>query len=178
MGQFKIYFHISFYFYIDFRSIREAPVDGSSNSTVQESSKKSIDWRLKGAVNEVVQNTKCTSWTFAALGNIEGQRYLKGSMPLLPLSAQNLIDCTYVNATTSDETDSCYGCHGGTIPDAFRYIKDHGIDSEKDYPFEDRDMKCKYPDQKSNITISDFIRLPKGDEKSLQEAIFNIGPVS
>lgn len=55
--------------------------------------------------------------------------------------------------------------------EAFRYVKEHGIDTEKAYPYVAKDKTCKYTKQKSNITISGFKDIPTGDEQKLQQAL-------
>lgn len=62
---------------------------------------------------------------------------------LISLSEQELIDC-----------DKSYndGCNGGLMDYAFEFvIKNHGIDTEKDYPYQERDGTCKK--DKVSITL-------------------------
>lgn len=54
---------------------------------------------------------------------------------LISLSEQELIDC-----------DRSYnsGCEGGLMDYAYQFvIKNHGIDSENDYPFQGHDGSCR-----------------------------------
>jgi cathepsin L len=96
-----------------------------------------IDWRKSGLVTSVKDQGACgASWAFSAVGSLEGQ-HVRQTEKLIPLSAQNLIDCSssFGNA----------GCEGGTIDGAFQYIKaTGGIDTEVSYPYEAHDGKCRF----------------------------------
>ncbi|CAG0925625.1 unnamed protein product [Notodromas monacha] len=62
---------------------------------------------------------------------------------------------------------------------AFQYVKDNGgIDTEKTYPYEAEDDKCRYNPKNSGATDSGFVDVPAGDEKALMKAIASVGPVS
>lgn len=73
-------------------------------------------------------------WSFSATGAMEGiNQIVTGD--LISLSEQELIDC-----------DKSYnaGCNGGLMDYAFEFvIKNHGIDTEKDYPYQESDGTCK-----------------------------------
>lgn len=86
-------------------------------------------------------------WSFSATGAMEGiNQIVTGD--LISLSEQELIDC-----------DKSYndGCNGGLMDYAFQFvIKNHGIDTEKDYPYQERDGTCK----KDKVITLCFLFLP------------------
>lgn len=72
-------------------------------------------------------------WAFSATGAIEGiNKIVTGS--LVSLSEQELVDC-----------DRSYnsGCNGGLMDYAYQFVvKNHGIDTEEDYPFQGGGKSC------------------------------------
>merc|ERR1712117_328199 len=85
------------------------------------------------------------------------------------LSEQNLVDC--------DPIDS--GCNGGLMENAFRWmIKNGGINTEEDYPYEARDKSCRFDENKPTYTISDYKEINEQDEDDLTEKIATEGPIS
>lgn len=68
-----------------------------------------IDWREKGAVNQIVSQGSCGScWAFAATASIESAYAIKNAK-LLRLSEQQMVDCD----------EKSYGCQGGWYTNAF-----------------------------------------------------------
>ncbi|MBN3286649.1 CATS protein, partial [Polyodon spathula] len=126
-----------------------------------------IDWRDKGCVTEGA----CGScWAFSVAGALEGQLKLKTGQ-LVSLSAQNLVDCSskYGNL----------GCNGGYTTEAFQYVIDNqGIDSDSSYPYTATEGQCHYDPANKAASCSKYIRLPKGSEEALKEAVGTVGPVS
>jgi cathepsin L len=87
---------------------------------------------------------------------------------LISLSIQNLVDCV----------DTCDGCNGGLITDAFNYVvqKQNGhFMSEADYPYVARDGSCKYESSKGVTTLIGMITTPPDDEVALKAAVYNDG---
>lgn len=133
----------------------------------------SVDWRLKGAVTRVKDQGYCGAcWAFAAAGAIEGQHFIKTGH-LMSFSVQNLLDCS--------RSFKNIGCDGGNTNWAFQYvIHSGGIDTEYNYPYRAMDGYCRNDVNLDQYyaKIRSFVTLPIGDEKQLQYAIANIGPIA
>ena len=104
-----------------------------------------LSWRKRGYVTDSVdQGESCLScWTFPAVALLEfALREVTGS--LLPLSAQQLLDCTYeeVVDVVGPRHD---GCEGGRYQDAWRYlISRQHLTSHTEYLYRAADRKCRY----------------------------------
>ena len=143
-----------------------------------------LDWRqTPGRVGEVKNQGMCGScWTFASTGALEGQenarhpkrRPIKSSKnetdaTVTLLSEQNLVDCV------KDD----YGCRGGWMEDALRYVKTAGgIEDESSYPYTAWTGECKFDKTKVAFHNAGAANLPGGDEEKLKELVAKFGPVA
>ncbi|KAG5876328.1 hypothetical protein JTB14_004155 [Gonioctena quinquepunctata] len=129
----------------------------------------SMNWTERGAVTAVKTQGECAScWAFSATGAIEGQNAIINELRT-PLSEQQLLDCSgsYGNGNCA---------RGGNVTNAFDYIKDNGIQSESDYPYETQQRSCRYSAEKTLLKIKGYNTIT--DENVLQQVVGTIGPVS
>ncbi|KAK0429079.1 hypothetical protein QR680_011176 [Steinernema hermaphroditum] len=150
------------------KSSKGVPFVAPSNAKIPDS----LDWREHGYVTEVKNQGMCGScWAFSSTGALEGQ-HKRVSGKLVSLSEQNLIDCStsYGN----------FGCLGGWMDQAFKYVKENGgIDTEASYPYVgDFSTNCTFKNRTVGATDDGFVDLPSGDEEALKVAVATIGPVS
>lgn len=130
-----------------------------------------IDWREKGAVSRVKDQGSCGScWTFSTTGALEGRAKLKTGGDLVEFSEQELVDCA---GSYGDNG----GCKGGDMSQAFEYIVDNGLATEKDYPYVARNNPCKSKSIARAVKITGCVNITRDDSNELLEALAT-GPVS
>jgi cathepsin L len=89
---------------------------------------------------------------------------------LVPLSAQQILDCSQSAGNT--------GCEGGSPYNSFFYVKSNkGIETEQAYPFENRDNKCRFDAKYVAAQVSDVKTVSSGNETELTLALANVGPL-
>jgi len=132
----------------------------------------SLDWTTKGAVTGVKDQGQCGScWAFSATGSTEGAISIAHGGVLNSLSEQELMDCSWAEGNQA--------CNGGLMDNAFKYIMQSGLCTEKAYPYTGVSSKtCKA----SSCTLSAYTKIANykdvaHNENSLGSAV-DIGPVS
>ena len=122
-----------------------------------------------GAVTQVKNQGSCGScWSFSATGAMEGRFQIKTGK-LIPLSEQQLIDCS------TDEGNK--GCHGGSMDHAFAYAKSHKMDTEESYPYAGVNGMCHAQTGQQVNEVVDFKDVNPNDPHALMSAVSE-GPVS
>jgi C1A family cysteine protease len=132
---------------------------------------KNWDWRKQGAVLKTVyEQGECNAcWTFSSAANIEGVNFIKNGV-LTPLSQQQLVDC---------DTENNNGCNGGSMQNAFDYLKDNGgIQSYSDYKYTGRQGSCKFNPDRAVVQVTGWVSAGTTDEKKIRDMLYQRGPLS
>ena len=88
------------------------------------------------------------------------------------MSEQNLVDCVTLPKYNSS------GCKGGRTHQAFAYVKDNGIESESNYPYNAKQGPCHFDKNKTIARITDFHIDHSRNEEVLKNAVATIGPIA
>ncbi|XP_069102457.1 cathepsin L-like [Argopecten irradians] len=133
---------------------------------------KEVNWKTKGWVTPVGNQFQCGScWAFTANSAVEGQHF-NVTGQLIPLSAQNLMDCS--------QAEGNHGCEGGMMTYSYEYIiKNKGVDTQASYPYTGKNGgKCQFQKKKVGATLTGYGTIQKGSELALQKAVATIGPIA
>ncbi|OIT27751.1 senescence-specific cysteine protease sag39 [Nicotiana attenuata] len=125
-----------------------------------------MDWRTKGVVTEIKDQGQCGyCWAFSVVAATKGINKIKTSK-LISLSEQELMDC---------DTSSDIGCEGGLIDDVFKFIiKNNGLTTESNYPYEGTDGTCKTGRESNHAAkITGYENVPANSESALLKAVAN-----
>ena len=123
----------------------------------------SKDWRAEKKIGPVKNQKDCpSSWAFSAISALEAAYAIK-SEQLLELSEQELIDCSY----SYDNN----GCQGGLIDNAFNYIIDNKINLSVDYPFANREQRCKIKRKKPRYSMTEKVSINPVDVSGLMKLV-------
>ncbi|XP_015112300.1 cathepsin L1 [Diachasma alloeum] len=130
-----------------------------------------LDWRKLGFRTGPVNQRDCGScYAYSIAESIAGQIFKKTRL-LIPLSAQQLVDCSTITGNL--------GCTGGSLRNTMRYFeRAGGLMAQVNYPYKARESQCKYHEDLSVANISSWAILPARDERALEAAVATIGPIA
>ncbi|EGT32164.1 hypothetical protein CAEBREN_11106 [Caenorhabditis brenneri] len=128
----------------------------------------SIDWRDQGKLTPIKNQGQCGScWAFATVAAVEAQHAIKKGQ-LVSLSEQEMVDCDGRNN----------GCSGGYRPYAMRFVKENGLESEKEYPYSAlKHDQCFLKQNDTRVFIDDF-RMLSTNEEDIANWVGTKGPVT
>lgn len=134
---------------------------------------KELDLRkVPNVVSEVEDQGDCdSSYAFATAGLLEGQQVKSNQTikKLIPLSAQNIIDCSSHNR----------GCQGGAPATAIDDLSDlGGIESAELYPQTVSPGECKFNPANRIMRPLNYLELPSGHEEIIKQEVANYGPIA
>lgn len=137
-----------------------------------------FDWRTAGIITEPRNQMQCGScWAFACVESIESM-YAKKTKQLVPLSIQQMIDCSY------NYSPSLLGCNGGNTCSAFDWaLKTKTVFvPESTYPYANKVQQCKVlctANETKGPTVADY-SCNKFTDSELQmiARIYMVGPLT
>ncbi|CAH2056893.1 unnamed protein product, partial [Iphiclides podalirius] len=129
------------------------------------------DMTFDGVLSRVKNQGSCGScWAFATVAAVEGALARSNGGRVFDLSEQSLVDCAWGDN---------FGCGGGEINGAFKYVYTNGIPSEKNYgPYLQQDGFCKLENMSAVHNIRGFAKVPSLSETAMKAALYNFAPVT
>jgi C1A family cysteine protease len=121
-----------------------------------------IDWRDHGVVTPVKNQGQCGScWAFSAVETIESAVAIHtGSLTVL--SEQELVDCDH---------NGDLGCSGGLMTQAFGWVVQNGLCTEKSYPYQAKNGQCRQSSCSPVDFIKGYANVPSNNQLALKQAV-------
>ncbi|VIO97013.1 Papain family cysteine protease containing protein [Brugia malayi] len=132
---------------------------------------KSFDYRKKITVLPASDQGRCgVCFIFSALGALEMYVALRTKKRPVKLSVQDVMDCSGM--------EKCKG-RGGNEPAVFRWVAEHGVKTDKSYPYKENDsVSCpRNTPQRRKYGLADAFYLPPSNEQILKKILALYGPV-
>lgn len=108
-----------------------------------------VDWTAKGIISPVKVMGQCPAgWAFTAVAELETLALSKNQT--VYLSEQQLVDCSLAYGNLA--------CDDGDAYAALGYVKDHGLQTEDEYPYIERKEKCKHIGGNFKIASWHFVK--------------------
>jgi C1A family cysteine protease len=128
----------------------------------------SFDARKKGWIPAIRDQGQCGScWAFSAVATIAGTWAKAKKKTPLVLAEQQLVDCSKT---------WCYGCNGGSTPDAMTYAK-KGMMLNSAYKYTAKKGTCKYSASKVKVKVAS-VSSPSKSVSAIKTAVYNRGIIS
>ena len=142
------------------------------DTSLDNSSISYVDWVDNGSVTPVKDQGSCGScWSFSTTGALEGNLHINTGK-LIPLSEQQLVDCNYGILEN-------LGCNGGLMDKAFKYVKENGLTTESQYPYQAKhNNSCGVKSNQWVMSITGYTDVKPSSESSFLKALSTKGPVS
>ena len=140
----------------------------ATSSNISNNIPNSVDW--SSMWNGVKDQGQCgSSWAFSATAAFEAAYAIKqGKSHVETLrSEQELIDCD----------SQSFGCEGGSMENAFKYLQSHRFCTEKQYPYHAKVQTCQESQCIAQPRVKAFVHV-KPDDQEIASALISIGPLS
>jgi len=127
-----------------------------------------VDWRDEGVVSPIQDQGQCGScWAFSTIGSLESAHALVEGNSLEKFSEQQLVDCV----------GTCFGCNGGNVGFANRYLKSHPAILEADYPYAAVNQDCQDTMSNTGVVTQGTINVSTDDPDAMKAQLAD-GPIS